>query len=232
MCSFSVSPDNPRNTSSLYSALGGTSLLKRRPRFFLATASLDPRNLAASICSDSLCCSTLPASPDAFAGPWAFSRMLSSRFSAMINLDLQLKMLPSICRNTPVGRELTEKREEIFPMRRLGVRRVLARDDQFKRCEFSPTVSTGSIASNSLARFVASACDPCLASAIRTLDSNSICASCTSGRLNKLAHGFLRFCISLKLILSGLRSVCPSVPNRTAPCIEEATAEPTKQSSQ
>ena len=62
---------------------GGTILLKRSPRCGLATAFLPARCLSAAICSVSLCCSTDPASPDAFAGPLAFSRISSSRFSAI-----------------------------------------------------------------------------------------------------------------------------------------------------
>lgn len=44
-------------------------------------ACLDARYLSAAICSESGCCSIEPESPEALAGPEAFSRMESARSS-------------------------------------------------------------------------------------------------------------------------------------------------------
>ena len=67
---------------STVSAPGGTSLLNCSPRRLELAASFEAKYLSASIWSVSLCCSTLPASPAALAGPWAFWRIVSFRSSA------------------------------------------------------------------------------------------------------------------------------------------------------
>ena len=115
-----LNPDTPvtryksKPLPSVYAEPGGTSLLKRRPRFFWATASLEDRYLSAAICSVRLCCSTLPASPDALAGAFALSRIVSCKLSDIPVAILRLKMWSSICRNTRYPCRLTEKREDFF----------------------------------------------------------------------------------------------------------------------
>ena len=86
-------------------------MLNRRPRFFWEAAALDARYLSAAICSVSLCCSTLPASPDALAGAFALSRIVSCKLSDIHAAYLRMKKWSSICRNTRYACRLTEKRE-------------------------------------------------------------------------------------------------------------------------
>ena len=56
----------------------------------------------------------LPESFEALAGALELSRMLSCRSFAMLNLTLWMKVLPSICRNTPFEVELTKSARNFF----------------------------------------------------------------------------------------------------------------------
>jgi transposase len=66
-----------------HSAPGGTIFVIRRPRRLDFAACFEARYRSAAICSESLCCSMLPESPVALAGPSALSRIVWSRSSAI-----------------------------------------------------------------------------------------------------------------------------------------------------
>lgn len=78
---------------------------------------MDARYLSAAICSVSLCCSTLPASPDALAGAFALSRIVSCKLSDIHAAYLRMKKWSSICRNTRYPCRLTEGRGDFFKIK-------------------------------------------------------------------------------------------------------------------
>src|SRR5690606_40497313 len=93
------------------------------------------RYLSAAIWSGSLCCSIEPESPAAFAGPWAFSRIVSSRLSAIGSLPGQRGATAANGLKTRLAGELTNGRPENrqivlhLAIRRLPLRWRLVGDD-------------------------------------------------------------------------------------------------------
>lgn len=119
------------------------------------------------------------------------------------------------------------KPEKILKSLHLAIARQLSQEFGFKRDDSASTVPALFSASDTAAcDRLGMRCVEMAAAAVRTANAKLLLL----GR--SLGHDLLLFCSSAKLTRSLRFWLTGSIPSRATPCIEAATAAPTKQSSQ